>query len=59
LFHPPPGGVDGARQEASRISIPTPTRKSGTASELSFETAKDEVPGRTPVVGIEGTIGKE
>ena len=31
----------------------------GTASELGFETAKDEVPGRPPVVGIEGTIGKE
>ncbi|HEX4563070.1 MAG TPA: hypothetical protein VH115_01345 [Solirubrobacteraceae bacterium] len=31
----------------------------GTASELSFETAKDEVPGRAPVVGIAGTIGTE
>jgi hypothetical protein len=31
----------------------------GSASELSFETAKDEVPGRAPVVGIEGTIGAE
>jgi len=29
------------------------------ASELSFETAKQEAPGRAPVVGIEGTIGAE
>jgi hypothetical protein len=29
------------------------------ATELSFETAKEEAPGRAPVVGIEGTIGKE
>jgi hypothetical protein len=29
------------------------------ASELSFETAKEEAPGRAPVVGIEGTIGSE
>jgi hypothetical protein len=29
------------------------------AAELSFETAKEEAPGRAPVVGIEGTIGSE
>src|SRR6266566_12319 len=29
------------------------------ASELSFETAKEEAPGRAPTVGIEGTIGNE
>jgi hypothetical protein len=32
---------------------------SESASELSFETAKEEAPGMAPVVGIAGTIGKE
>jgi hypothetical protein len=46
----------GTPQEKAAVPAQCAT---GGASELSFETAKQEAPGRAPVVGIEGTIGAE
>jgi hypothetical protein len=41
-----------------KAAVPTKCA-TGSAGELAFETAKEEAPGRAPVVGIGGTIGSE